>query len=759
MSLTSNRLNSEILSHRAQYLNKKRPEKFISMEPHIRYPGSVTAQIKNHSWVLRQVTKNTLKLEHPNSEGGWYQLKVKYHALSLAKETKLAKEINSVFVEFGDQQAPITLIQEKTGLLSLTFHSPIPLKHIELIWPTLSAHIKVSIQLKRVSQVSAVMSMLRTVSRREQQEGGSWQHIYRITRARQKRVDWPFALQRLVQTYHPMLCGKTLLQTPYAFWRQHFQPKLPNVHCQQSIPTVVWMPIPDDITSDGKKGVQQTIQSLIDQTHQYWQLNLLTQSLPAWLEAHLATLQEDRVQITSYNKAQLAPTAWHSFIECGDQWPKHALALFAQWIAHNAEASLVYSDHDEITVQQERCAPAFKPQWNPELLKSNNYMGRAVFFNGQLIHSSFLAMPQHVRCLHAALNTPTAKCACIHIPHILFHQRRSEQQGIALTERQQVQSALKQLTQNDVHTITRVTFDKTHQVYHAHYRLPAPHPRVSIIIPTRNGLTITRQCVESILRLTSYPNYQITIVNNQSDCPDTLAWFQQISQHSSVQVLDYNQPFNYSAINNFAVAHSDGDLVCLLNNDTEVIHSTWLTEMVRQASRPDIGCVGAKLLFFDDTIQHAGVILGIWGLAGHAHKHYSTYSHGYQKRLACSQNYSAVTAACLLVKRSLYESVGGLDEKLTVAFNDVDFCLKVQQAGYYNLWTPRATLYHYESKSRGKEDTPAKKAREQQEITLMKQRWPAIIQNDPHYSRHLTRHREDFTLRLEEEHFEATTKT
>jgi O-antigen biosynthesis protein len=282
------------------------------------------------------------------------------------------------------------------------------------------------------------------------------------------------------------------------------------------------------------------------------------------------------------------------------------------------------------------------------------------------------------------------------------------------------------------------------------YQIAEPLPKVSILIPTRDALDITRNCVNSVLEKTQYANYDIILLDNQSELPETLAWFAEISQHPKIKVLRYDHVFNYSAINNFGATAADAELLCLLNNDTEVINADWLTEMAQHAIRPDIGCVGAKLFYPDDTIQHAGVVLGLWGLAGHSHKNYDKNSRGYQHRLMSVQNMSAVTAACLVVRKALYFQVGGLEEQhLTVAFNDVDLCLKIHQAGYRNVWTPYAQLYHYESKTRGKEDTPEKKAREQAEIAYMQQKWPQIIANDPGYNPNLTRSREDFSIGIE----------
>ncbi|WP_158144387.1 glycosyltransferase family 2 protein [Vibrio metschnikovii] len=727
-----------------------KPQKILSINKQQRYHGSIQAQLRTRHWHLIENNQQTLTLRTHRPSTGWHRLTIKYHA------TPSDLLQNTVLLELGQDQASLTLIEEKPGKLGLIFYCPTPIKQLRLHWPTLSAQLTPSINIKIIPQVRAYWQMINLVSRRDKAEGGDWQRIYRLTRARQKRVSKPFALERLMQTYHPMLITHKLHQSPYLYWQQHFQPSMTTNHPPRTTPMVAWLTLPDNLLLENGKLLQRTAQSLIKQTHQHWQLNLVINAeIPSWLGALLKVIDDPRITIITTADADISADAWHCFLQLGDTWSSHALARIAEQATHHCQAQLIYSDHDEFNAIQTRQNPAFKPDWNPDLLKSHNYIGRAVFFNGQQLNHTWLNQPQHLRCLKAGFSGPNPAENGIHLPEILFHQAYSANKVPSMTERQQVQQGLKQLTAHHAHRIVRVVFDKKHQVYHPIYRVPTPHPLVSIIIPTRNGLAITRQCVESILRLTSYPHYQIIIVNNQSDCPQTLAWFSEISQHPTIQVLDFDADFNYSAINNFAVQHSQGELVCLLNNDTEIIHSSWLTEMVRQASRPEIGCVGATLLFFDNTVQHAGIILGIWGLAGHAHKHYSIHSSGYQKRLVCTQNYSAVTAACLMVKRSIYQQIGGLDEQLTVAFNDVDFCLKVQQAGYHNLWTPRAMLYHYESKSRGKDDTPAKQAREQQEIALMRQRWQSLIQHDPHYSRHLTRHREDFTLRLEEHHFEV----
>ena len=225
-----------------------------------------------------------------------------------------------------------------------------------------------------------------------------------------------------------------------------------------------------------------------------------------------------------------------------------------------------------------------------------------------------------------------------------------------------------------------------------------------------------------------------------------MAYFDEIACHDKVTLLSYPHPFNYSAINNFAVKHAKGEIVGLVNNDIEVINADWLTEMTSQAIREDVGCVGAMLYYPNDTIQHAGVICGLGGVAGHSHKHFAKDHPGYFKRLQLVQNLSAVTAACLLVKKTVFDEVGGLNElDLTVAFNDVDFCLRVKEQGYRNLWTPYAELYHHESISRGAEDNPEKVARFNREMEYMKQKWEKELSHDPFYNENLTLDREDFS--------------
>jgi GT2 family glycosyltransferase len=339
-----------------------------------------------------------------------------------------------------------------------------------------------------------------------------------------------------------------------------------------------------------------------------------------------------------------------------------------------------------------------------------------------------------------------------HIPKILYHWRSVPGSTAMLigAKSYATQAAEKVITEHFVRIGVDATISPTKGSYwRVHYPLPAAAPRATLIIPTRNRLNVLRPCVESLLAKTNYPNFEILIVDNDSDDPETLTWLEQAAQADSrVRVVRCPGEFNFSAINNFGVTQTDAPLIGLLNNDLEVIDGDWLNEMASHALRPEIGCVGAKLYYPDDRIQHAGVILGIGGVAAHAWQTHPRGAAGQAHRNLLQQNLSAVTAACLVIRREVYLEAGGLDEQLRVAFNDVDFCLAVRARGYRNLWTPYAELYHHESASRGAEDTLEKRDRFRGEVEYITAKWGDALVNDPAYNPNLTLTINDFTLAL-----------
>ncbi|PLC52486.1 glycosyl transferase family 2 [Pollutimonas nitritireducens] len=445
---------------------------------------------------------------------------------------------------------------------------------------------------------------------------------------------------------------------------------------------------------------------------------------------------------------------WVAMLGQHDVLSEHALYYVAQTILTNPDAAIIYSDEDKIDTAGTRHEPAFKPDWNPELLLSGNTIGNLTIYQRKLINTLGGVRADYdgahyydltLRCVEQVKPTQI-----IHIPRVLYHSRSDQakipkSKILALNEiTQGLRAITDHLERTEVVASAEVT---TFGSYRVKYSLPPAQPMVSMIIPTRNGLQLIQQCIGSILAKTLYENYEILVIDNNSSDPATLRYLASLESEEKLHVVRDARPFNYSALNNNAINIAQGDYLCLLNNDIEVISPDWLNEMLGLAIQPGIGAVGARLWYPDNTLQHAGVITGIGGIAGHVHRRLVRDSPGYLGRAQRTQSFSAVTAACLLVKKQIYQEVGGLDEEnLAVAFNDVDFCLRVKQAGYRNVWTPYAELYHHESASRGREDTLEKYDRFSQEVQYMKQRWGDNLKNDPAYNPNLTLEHEDCSL-------------
>ena len=467
--------------------------------------------------------------------------------------------------------------------------------------------------------------------------------------------------------------------------------------------------------------------------------------------------QSARVGISQNTNAALALACgdYCAFLDHDDLLAPHALYEVATAAIERPDLKLIYSDEDKINENGDRAEPHFKPDWNPDLLLAQNYICHLTAIRSDLFNDSNWCRPGYDGAQDHDLLLRVSRTLehheVHHIPHILYHWRMTSESTASNAE------AKDYTTDSGVRAVEdflrtngeqgEVVAGKYPNTYRILRELPEDAPLVSIIIPTRDRLDILSQCIDSVRERTTYPNFEIIVVDNRSEQPETLAYLKEIESWKGVRVIRYSGDFNYSAINNYAVREARGSVLTLMNNDIEVISPDWLTEMVSHAIRPGIGCVGAKLLYKNNMVQHAGVILGIGGVAGHAHKYFDSESAGYFSRLHLTQNMSAVTAACLTVERRIYDSVGGLNETdLKVAFNDVDFCLGVRALGYRNLWTPYATLYHHESLSRGQEDTGEKQRRFTSEARFMQKKWGKSLLSDPAYNRNLTRSREDFSL-------------
>ncbi|MDD4913603.1 MAG: glycosyltransferase family 2 protein [Methylococcales bacterium] len=461
--------------------------------------------------------------------------------------------------------------------------------------------------------------------------------------------------------------------------------------------------------------------------------------------------QNGHISAASNSALSLAGGEWIALLDHDDVLTEHALFWVADAINKQPESRLIYSDEDRIDGEGLQSEPYFKCDWNQDLFYSHNMICHLAAYKTEIVRAiggfrtGFEGSQDYDLALRF-IETIQAR-QIVHIPRVLYHWRvhvestaqsfESKPYAVLAGERA-INDHLQRMGVN-------ARCELLDYVYRVRYALPEVLPLVSLVIPTRNGLAFLRQCITSILDKTDYANFEILIVDNGSDDPDTLAYMRGLAADPRIKVIRDDNPFNYSALNNRAVKLAKGEIVGLINNDIEVISPDWLSEMVSHALRPEVGAVGARLWYANDTLQHGGVIIGIGGVAGHSHKNLPRDQHGYCGRARLTQALSAVTAACLLIRKSVYEEVGGLNETdLQVAFNDVDFCLRVREAGYRNLWTPFAELYHHESATRGYEDTPEKLARFQTEIRYMQGRWGDGLKYDPAYSPNLSLEDEQF---------------
>ena len=514
------------------------------------------------------------------------------------------------------------------------------------------------------------------------------------------------------------------------------------------------------------------------------------------------------ISAASNSALALAHGDFIALLDHDDEIRPHALACVALELDAHPNADLVYSDEDKIDENGHRYDHYFKPDWNPDLFLVQNFVSHLGVYRTLLVREvgGFRVGYEGSQDWDLAMRIVerTAPDRIRHIPKVLYHWRSVPGSTAMLigAKNYATQAAEKVISEHFIRAGINATISPTKGSYwRVHYPLPYPPPRVTLIIPTRNRLNVLKPCVESLLAKTTYPNFEILIIDNDSDDPETIAYLRELetraegegrrekgegeiphvvaagsdsdpspspllpspgtqrlpspfsllpspgAQRSRVRVVRFPGEFNFSAINNFGVSQTDAPVVGLLNNDLEVIHGDWLDEMVSHAVRPEIGCVGAKLYYPDDRIQHAGVILGIGGVAAHAWQTHPRGSAGQTHRNLLQQNLSAVTAACMVIRREIYQQVGGLEaDQLKIAFNDVDFCLKVRAAGYRNFWTPYAELYHHESASRGKEDTLEKRDRFRTEVEYMTSKWGDALVNDPAYNPNLTLTINDFTL-------------
>lgn len=515
--------------------------------------------------------------------------------------------------------------------------------------------------------------------------------------------------------------------------------------------------------------LKSAIQSVAEQIYEEWELCIAVgEDGDPKTASYLKSLSESdgRIKVaflsasgsvsTVKNRAlELAAGEFVTILDQEDTISAAALYFIVEKINDIDNLNLIYSDTDEIDEDGVRGNVCFNSSWNPDLFFSSDKISRSATYRTSLVREIGGFRTEYeggqdydlaLRCVKESTSSQI-----FHIPRVLYHFRRRGEPGSADSNVESNSCLAREQALSEFFrdqpgvSVSRGEMTGTYRV---RYPIPTPAPKVTVIVPTRDGGPLLKKCMRSIFDGTVYDNLEVIVVDNQSRSRETIDFLQSLSRKSNVSVLRYDFPFNYSSINNFAEKHASGDVLCFLNDDVEAIESGWLSEMVSHALRPDIGAVGAKLLYADGFIQHAGVVMGIGGFASHAHRLYPATHPGYAGRALLVQNFSAVTGACLVMRRGVFRAIGGFDEdNLPVAFNDVDLCLRVREAGYRVLWTPYAILHHYESYSRGDDQmSPEKRARFNREKNFMLSRWKTDLLNDPYYNQNLTLDREDFTI-------------
>jgi len=508
--------------------------------------------------------------------------------------------------------------------------------------------------------------------------------------------------------------------------------------------------------------LREAVDSVVGQIYPHWELCIADD---ASTEPHVRPMLEDyaardaRIRVVfrernghiseATNSAFAQATGeWIALLDHDDLLRSDSLAEIALGVESHPQAQLVYSDEDKLGEDGLRYEPYFKPDYSRELFRSQNYFNHLTVHRADNIRAiggwrnGFEGSQDYD--LNLRVLERIAPETVLHIPKVLYHWRAAKGSvASGAGEKNYAFGAGMRALQEHVDRLklsAKILEAPDTPFYRLKLDVPSPAPLVSLIIPAKDKVKLTRGCIGSILEKTTYPNYEIVLIDNGSVEPETLAYNAKIAQNPKVRVINYQKPFNYSAINNFAVGQAKGALVGLVNNDIEVMAPDWLGEMVAWAMVPDVGCVGAKLYYADETIQHAGCVLGVGGVADHPWRGRGRHDPCYFGQASIIRNCAAVTAACLVVRKAVFDEVGGLDEvELKVAFNDIDFCMRVSQAGYANVFTPYAELYHLESQSRGYEDNPEKIARFNREIRNMRRKWGSALDKDPFYSPNLSR--------------------
>jgi O-antigen biosynthesis protein len=505
--------------------------------------------------------------------------------------------------------------------------------------------------------------------------------------------------------------------------------------------------------------LRKAIHSVLDQLYEEWELCIVDDASPS-VEVRKTLRQygeiDDRIRVhyrdinggisaCTNTALEMATGEWIVLMDHDDMLAEHALYLAAEVVSRNPNLAIIYSDEDYIDEKGRRNGPYFKPDWDYDMFLGQNLINHLAIYRTVLarqvggFRKGFEGSQDWDLSLRVLETSPD--CRAHHIPFILYHWRQTSQTFSNTSIARAIDAACRAVSEHLARTGQAAEVLPVGQSSYLRIKriLPPQLPLVSVIIPTKDRCELLQKCIDGLVNRTNYKPLEIVIVDNGSSTPDALDFLSDLKTRPGFLIIEDDSSFNFSRLVNRGVAASSGEICVLLNNDVDVINADWLDELVSHASRPDVGAVGAKLYYSDDTLQHGGVILGIGGVAGHQHRYVARGSYGYFGRLKLTHGLSCVTAACLATRRGVYDAVGGFDEKhLEVTCNDVDFCIRVREAGFKIIWTPHAELYHHESLSRGYDTTPEKARRYAAERKYMLAKWGEVLDNDPFYNPNLS---------------------
>jgi GT2 family glycosyltransferase len=517
-----------------------------------------------------------------------------------------------------------------------------------------------------------------------------------------------------------------------------------------------------------EKYLRSAIESVLGQAYPHWELCIVDDASPS---DHVVTVVREygvadpRVRLivrtenghiaqASNDALEIATGDFVALLDHDDLLSPDALFENAIALNERPDLDFIYSDEDKVDDAGRRAEPFFKPDWSPDTFLTKMYTSHLAVFRRSLLQElgGFRAGFDGAQDYDLVLRVTERSKRIHHIAKVLYSWRlhtNSTSQNPAskdyayASSMRAIQAALDRRDEGGCVSPAAAGLG------HWSVRYPVrAFERVSVIVPTRNGAFDVRRCLDSLFALTTYPNYEVVLLDNGSDQQAALDLFAEYQKREPVRFryLRHDAPFNFSEINNFAARQASGGFLLFLNNDTEILDGDWMTAMVEYAQRPTVGAVGAKLIYGNGTIQHAGVVIGVGGIAGHSHRHQPRSTGGYANSVALVTNYSAVTAACMMVRRELFDSVGGFDESFSIAYNDVDLCLRLREGGYDNVYLPHVELMHYESRSRGYDVTPDQIERDKRERVRLQKRWQQAWSADPLYSPHLSLSSEGFEM-------------